>query len=235
MLAVGIGKQAFLAAAARHDALACAENVDGLRIHEAVLVKWRDRHIIKPRRDDLHFKRIEAVAQNRLEIAARHRLVSARLDELVEEFQEVVPDLPMFRGRGQALIVLARLRPGRQLCRDFERFEQAVNRRRVIADSLALGEFCRIRERPCGLAAQVVDFDQRFGVVLRQLFFRIVKRAAAMPWPRLFHRPALRTAHAEFEHIVFELVNLLARQRKKARAQRADDGLIAPAAHGLER
>ena len=39
MLAVGIGKQAFLAPAARHDALACAEDVDGLRIHEAVLVE----------------------------------------------------------------------------------------------------------------------------------------------------------------------------------------------------
>ena len=54
-----------------------------------------------------------------------------------------------------------------------------------------------------------------------------------MPAPVLLHRPA-RAADAELQYIVFEEVDRLARLRKKARLERTEHGVVAPAAQHLE-
>ena len=51
-----------------------------------------------------------------------------------------------------------------------------------------------------------------------------------MPVPCLFLLPALAAADAELEHVVLEPVYVLAHRREKARAQAAEDRLIAPIA-----
>ena len=51
-----------------------------------------------------------------------------------------------------------------------------------------------------------------------------------MPVPGLLLLPALAAAYAELEHVVLEPVDVLTHWRKKARAQAAEDRLIAPVA-----
>ena len=51
-----------------------------------------------------------------------------------------------------------------------------------------------------------------------------------MPVPGLLLLPALAAANAKLEHVVLEPVNVLAHRREEARAQAAEDRLIAPVA-----
>ena len=239
MLAVGIGEQPFLAAAARHDAFLRADDVDGARVHEAVLVERGDRHLIEARRDELHRERVEAVGEDGFEILSAHRLVAADLDELVEKADHVVPDLAVLGRRREVLILLltifAGLRPLHERRRHVEALEQVVNRLRIRAHGLSLLQLLgKRRKRLRGTAADVVDGREHRRVFFRRLLF-LVDGAMLEPRPRVGHRPAPRAAHAELQHIVLELVDLVARDGEKARAQRADDGLVTPAAHSLER
>ena len=126
MQSVSIGKQPFLMAAARHDSLIRAQDVDSARVFDAVLLEVGNSHIVQPRRNQRNLQGIKSIAQDIFEFAHLDLLIAARFHHLLQEGYDIVPNLPMLTRFSEASRALGLIRPSFQRLRHLEFEKQLI-------------------------------------------------------------------------------------------------------------
>ena len=95
--AICIRQHALLYSRTRHRPCICTDNIGGTNARETVLVEGGNRDMIEPRWNQGNFECIQTVLQQLLKVTGREVLVSADLNQLLQECHTGSPDLSVCR------------------------------------------------------------------------------------------------------------------------------------------